>query len=392
MRRVGAAMLVIALGLTGCSGGHRAQPVRVLKHVGPGEGALDLIAWNGDVESGGSDPLVDWVTPFQKATQCKITVKYVSNTAGILSLMSRPDRYYDGAVVPPEIAGKLIATKQAIPVNTSLVKGYSQLDPKLRTQLTHGHTHYGVPFIWGSDLLLYDSNVVRPAPDSWGTLFDPRQAKAYAGHIIDQDSPLSLGTAALYLRAKQPKLHIKDPFELTAKQLAAAAGVLAAQYPYVQAYWLNPADGINDFVGGGAVLGQGTPYHAELLGRAARPISAVAPKEGVTGWMDAWMLGARSQHPNCMYKWLSWISSAKVQSQVSKWNGVAPANTRACTDQRLANLYCGAYHVGDRGYVDKIAFAKTPTADCGSGGHGCTAYDQWTKAWDQARHWVSPQR
>ncbi len=49
-----------------------------LASVGPGEGALNLVAWTGYVVGGTGGEQVqgyDWVTPFETATGCKVNVK-----------------------------------------------------------------------------------------------------------------------------------------------------------------------------------------------------------------------------------------------------------------------------------------------------------------------------
>src|SRR5687768_18229845 len=52
------------------------------------------------------------------------------------------------------------------------------------------------------------------------TLFrSPGQAKKYSGRLIMRDSPLAIAEAALYLRSKERKLKITDPYSLTRKQL-----------------------------------------------------------------------------------------------------------------------------------------------------------------------------
>src|SRR5262249_40360306 len=52
-------------GATGASG-VSAPKLPVQKAIGPGEGALNIIAWAGYAEDGSTDPKVDWVTPFEK--------------------------------------------------------------------------------------------------------------------------------------------------------------------------------------------------------------------------------------------------------------------------------------------------------------------------------------
>jgi putative spermidine/putrescine transport system substrate-binding protein len=296
------------------------------------------------------------------------------------------------------VAGQLIASKDVAPVNPNLVDGYKKLEPRLRNLLKRGGTVYGVPYVWGANLLMYDTRSVQPAPTSWAALFDPDQAEKHSGRLVMRDSPLAIAEAALYLRDKDRKLKISDPYSLTRKQLDAAARVLAEQRPHVRMYWELPADSISAFASevgsdgemGRAVLGEVWPYQADVLSRAGKQVQGVAPSEGVTGWMNSWMTGARGEHPNCMYQWLQWTASPDVQQQIAEWSGVAPANPQACSGDRLRAAFCNAYHVHDRDYLDKVVFAHTPSKVCGAEGdedkgrRDCTDYAEWTKAWYDA--------
>ncbi|WP_067800502.1 extracellular solute-binding protein [Actinomadura formosensis] len=384
-----AAAALAAAGLAACSedADVPAGVAKVASTLGPGEGMLNLLTLPGSIESGDTDPRVDWVTPFQERTGCKVGLKVVKTPEEMADLMRDRDRRYDGVAAPPEVAGRLVTEKQVAPVNTDLVDGYKKLEPKLRGLLEREGKHYGIPYVWGSNLLMFDTRTV-PPPASWAAIFEPGQARRYSGKLIMRDSPLAIAEAALYLKGRERKLKIRDPYSLTPKQLAAAGRVLAKQRPYVGEYWDLPADAISAFAGQRAVLGQAWPYQVDVLTRAGRAVRGVIPSEGVTGWLDAWMIGARVQHPNCMYQWLQWTASPDVQQQVAEWTGVAPANPQACSGDRLRSGFCAAYHVGDRDYINKIIFAHAPAKACGgeSKKNDCTDYAEWTRTWIEATH------
>ncbi|MFA1549427.1 ABC transporter substrate-binding protein [Actinomadura chokoriensis] len=379
-----AAAAIAAAGLAACSE-DEDEPVgaaRVASTLGPGEGVVNLVTLPGSIESGSTDPRVDWVTPFQERTGCKVALKVAKTPEEMAALMRDEDRRYDGVAAPPEVAGRLIAEKRVAPVNTDLVDGYKKLEPKLRGLLERDGKQYGIPYVWGSNLLMYDTRTV-PPPSSWAAVFDPDQARRHSGKITMRDSPLAIAEAALYLKGSERKLKIRDPYSLTPEQLAAAGRVLAGQRPHVGEYWDDPADAVSAFAGGRAALGQAWPYQVDVLNRAGRPVRGAVPAEGVTGWMDAWMIGARVQHPNCMYQWLQWTASPDVQQQVAEWAGVAPANPQACSGDRLRPVFCAAYRVGDRAYLSKVIFAHAPSKACGrkSKDDDCTDYAEWTKVW-----------
>ena len=94
---------------------------------------------------------------------------------------------------------------------------YANVMPSLQSPAhnTVNGQHYGVPYMWGPNFLLYNTDVVKPAPTSWGVVFDAN--RPYAGKVTAYDSPIYIADAALYLKATQPDLGITDPYELTTR-------------------------------------------------------------------------------------------------------------------------------------------------------------------------------
>ena len=75
-------------------------------------------------------------------------------------------------------------------------------------------------------------------------------------------------------------------------------------------------------------------------------MNTVLPKEGATGWSDTWMVGAKAAHPNCMYKWMDWITSPEINAQVAEYFGEAPAQTKAC-EFTTEKDFCDIFHATD---------------------------------------------
>ena len=89
------------------------------KSLGDGEGAVNILAWPGYAEDGSNDPKVDWVTPFEKQTGCKVDVKYFGTSDEAVSLMRTGD--YDVVSASGDASLRLIAGGDVAPVNTDLV-------------------------------------------------------------------------------------------------------------------------------------------------------------------------------------------------------------------------------------------------------------------------------
>lgn len=385
-----AASTAAAVLLAACGGGGGSQAPAagagpsLPQSVGAGEGQLNLIAWAGYTENGSNDKKVDWVHPFEQQTGCKVNVKYGDTSDEMVTLMRQGGgTVYDGVSASGDASNRLIAAGDVAPINTKLIAGFNDISPKLQSppHNTVKGVHYGVSYMWGANVLLYNTAKVRPAPDSWRAVFE--DANRYAGKLTAYDSPIYIADAALYLKSTRPDLKITDPYELTQAQLDAAVALLKDQKKNVKKYWALFSDEIDLFKSGAVVLGQAWPYQVNALKADKQPVSSVLPKEGATGWADTWMMSAKAKHPNCMYKWMSYATSPKVQKQVAEWFGASPANAKTC--DLLGKAFCDSYHVTDANYFNNISFWKTPLADCGNGRTDCTDYSVWTSKWTEIK-------
>ncbi|WP_205245044.1 ABC transporter substrate-binding protein [Leifsonia tongyongensis] len=388
----GAAVLLAAtMLLSGCSAGTtttgtRAQPPKekMQSSVGTGEGQLNLIAWAGYAEDGSNDKTVDWVHPFEAQTGCKVHTTYGATSDDMVQLMRSGQ--YDGVSASGDATLRLIYAGDVAPVNTKLVPNYATISPFLKNgkwNSVNGQM-YGIPHGWGANLLMYTPSTVTPAPTSWSAVFT--DSGAYKGKVTAYDSPIYIADAALYLKATKPSLGITDPYSLTAKQLAASVALLKQQNTNIGEYWSDYTKEVQAFESGTSVVGTTWQVIANLINSDKKvKVETIIPKEGATGWSDTWMVSTKAKHPNCMYQWMNWITSPKVNAQVAEWFGEAPAQTLACSETSDPN-FCAMYHATDAAYAKKIAYWTTPTKDCVDGkGTDCTSYTDWVNAWQKIR-------
>ena len=83
---------------------------------------------------------------------------------------------------------------------------------------------YGIPHGRGANLLMWRTDQLKPAPESWSAVFD--QASGQQGKVTAYDSPIYIADAALYLMKTKPDLGIKNPYALDDKQFTAAVDVI----------------------------------------------------------------------------------------------------------------------------------------------------------------------
>lgn len=392
-RRLGIALAACAVVLAACSssntsggggGGETVPKMTPASAVGDGEGELNLIAWAGYAENGSNDPTVNWVTPFEQKTGCKVNVK-LGNTSDEMVQLMRTGQY-DGVSASGDATLRLIYAGDVAPVNTDLVPNYATIAPFLKDRPWNSvdGQMYGIPHGWGANLLMYNTAVVKGAPDSWGAVFPG--APEYKGKLTAYDSPIYIADAALYLSKAKPDLGIKDPYSLTSEQLDAAVDLLSQQKANVGEYWSDYTKEVQAFESGTSVIGTTWQVIANTIGADNKvQVNTVLPKEGSTGWSDTWMLSSKAAHPNCMYKWMDWITSPEVNAQVAEYFGEAPAQTKACGLTKDKS-HCDIYHATDSKYADQIHYWTTPQTKCVDGsGDNCTSYQQWVDKWQQMK-------
>ncbi len=385
-----ASMLVLAAcggGSSSSSGGGGGG--EELQELGKGEGALNLVSWPGYVEAGGGES-PDWVTPFEKKTGCKVNNKEAGTSDEMVQLMKSGQ--YDGVSASGNASARLWAAHLVAPVNTELVPNYKTVFADLKDQPynTFEGVPYGIPHGRGANLLMWNSNSVKPAPTSWAVTLDPKVAAKYKGKISQYDDPMSIAEGAVYLKTHEPSLGIEDPYELNEEQFEAAVSLMKEQQPLVGEYWGEAAKQIQAFGASDAEVGTTWQYQYFALKGEGVPVAAspasqgFLPEEGATGWSDTWMISSEARHPNCMYEWMNWIIEPKVNAEVAEWFGEAPAQELACEETENPN-FCTEYHAEEPAFWKRVYYWETPLAECGNGENDCMDYNRWVKAWTEIK-------
>ncbi|MGL5147046.1 MAG: extracellular solute-binding protein, partial [Plesiomonas shigelloides] len=138
---------------------------------GKNEGQVNIVAWPGYIERGETDKAYDWVTEFEKNTGCKVNVKTAATSDEMVALMNEGG--FDLVTASGDASLRLIAGKKVQPLDLALIPSYSKVDPRLQNAPWHtvDGKHYGVPYQWGYNVLMYNTEVFKKAPDSWSVVF-----------------------------------------------------------------------------------------------------------------------------------------------------------------------------------------------------------------------------
>lgn len=347
--------------------------------LGAGEGQVNIVAWPGYIERGETMKEFDWVTKFEEASGCKVNVKTANTSDEMVALMNEGG--FDIVTASGDASLRLVAGKRVQPVNVDLIPSWATVDDRLKSAPWHtvDGVHYGVPYMWGPNVLMYNTEVFKEPPTSWSVVFEETtlpDGQSNKGRVQAYDGPIHIADAAQYLMAHKPELGITSPYELNEDQYKAALDLLRTQRTLVARYWHDAFIQMDDFKNEGVVASGSWPFQVNLLQSESLPIASVIPEEGATGWADTSMMHVDAPNPNCAYMWMEHTLSSNLQSDLSVWFGANPSVPAACTDGRGMQTAEGCTKNGMDDF-EKIRFWTTPVANCSQGEGACVPYYRW---------------
>ena len=350
----------------------------MLTEIGPGEGQVNIVAWPGYIERGETDKAFDWVTGFEEATGCKVNVKTANTSDEMVALMNEGG--FDLVTASGDASLRMVAGKRVQPINIDLIPSWATLDERLKNAPWHtvDGVHYGTPYMWGPNILMFNTETFPETPQSWNVVFEEMtlpDGKTNAGRVQAYDGPIHIADAAMFLMFHKPELGIVSPYELNQEQYDAALELLRAQRKLVARYWHDAFIQIDDFKNEGMVASGSWPFQVNLLQADGAPVASTIPQEGATGWADTTMMHVDAANPNCSYLWMEHSLASNLQSDLSVWFGANPSVPAACTDGRGMQTAegCTANGMDD---LERIKFWQTPVSACESQGE-CVPYYRW---------------
>jgi putative spermidine/putrescine transport system substrate-binding protein len=379
---VGAGLLMAA-----CSGSGGSPAPSLPTELGSTQGqTINVLAWPGYVENGTTDPSVDWVSDFQTETGCTVKPQIFGTSDEAYTLFTTNPEQFDVVSASGDASLRLVRGGFVQPMNTALIKNYPDIFEALKNKPynTVDGVSYGIPHGRGSNLLMWRTDEVTPAPTTWAQMFDP--ASGYKVSVYD--APIYIADAAVVLMKTKPELGIKNPYALDDTQFAAAVDLLKQQKPAISQYWVDYTKQMTDFESGTSNVGTTWQIITNLLQGEdpAVPVDVIKPTEGATGWSDTWMINSKSKNLACAYAFIDHLVSPETNAAIAEWFGEAPGNSKSCALTSDPN-HCTIFHADDDAFWQDVWYWQTPTAECVDGRTDvkCKGFDDWIKAWTEIK-------
>ena len=137
--------------------------------IGPGEGQLNLVLWDGYADK-------SWADPFTQQTGCKLNLHPAGSSDEMVSLMKDGGGgQWDMVSASGDADLRLIYGGDVKPMNTDLIPDWQNFQTYFKSPPynTISGVHYGISLQWGPNTLLYNTNKFTSPPTSWSVIYDP---------------------------------------------------------------------------------------------------------------------------------------------------------------------------------------------------------------------------
>jgi len=225
-----AAAIAALFGLAACGSSNKSSSSGSV--TGPninakGEGRLNIVNWEGY-----TDP--SFVKGFEQQTGCQVHSVFAGSSDEMFTkFRSGGGGQFDLASFSGDASVRAIKSGALQPLDTSKLTNFKDLAPQLQSPPfnTENGKHYGLSFMWGADVLIYNKDKIKQAPTSWAVLYDPK----YKGKITVPDNPIQIADPALQFFGQS------NPFSISSATLDQVKAKLKQQRPLVRAVDLDVA-------------------------------------------------------------------------------------------------------------------------------------------------------
>ena len=292
----------------------------------------------------------------------EIVSKLVSGGVGTIDIVTPYMGY-----IPMMVAADILQ-----PIDESKVPNLDKIHPFFKDDpnIIVDGVRYGVPFTWGCAPMMYNTQVISSAPESWADLFKPE----YAGKVGMMDDPLGnimLG-AVVATDAEVATSLTKKQLDDTIKYLISVKKIARLMTPS----WGDLADAMAR--GDVIITFSGWETLKKFCAdKGAGHIDYVYPKEGTFAWLDTFSIAKDAPNADIDHKLCDMIVDIPAQKMIGDEFIQGITNSDAIAQLGISKDF---YPYDDlSGLASKATFFAFPPLEEGS---GKTTFNDWLEAYE----------
>jgi spermidine/putrescine transport system substrate-binding protein len=289
-----ACLAVIAAGLPAC--GQRREVLRIFN-------------WGDYIDPG-------ILESFTEETGIRVSVKTYDSNEILYAKLKRGAVRYDLIFPSDYMVERMIREEMLEKIDLGNIPNYANTDKRFTNRGYDPGGEFSVPYMWGTNGLIYNTEMVDGEIDSWDVLWDPK----YKGQIIMYDSMRDSFIPAL----------VKLGYSINTRsieELSQARDLLIAQKPLVHAYMGDPIR--DSMVSGEAAIG--LIYSGDAVSCIGEnpALAYVVPKEGSNVWFDAAAIPKGAGNKAAAEAFIDFLCRPDIAMQNTEYIGYSTVNAEA---------------------------------------------------------------
>ena len=255
----------------------------------------------------------DILKEFTDETGIKISYSTYASNEELYAKIKAGGSRYDIIIPTDYMIERMIREDMLEKIDFNNIPNFTNIDPRFKNRAYDPASEYSVPYTWGTNGILYNTEMVYEEVDSWDVLWDER----YASQIIMYDSMRDSFIPAL----------IKLGFSINTRnvdELTQARDLLIAQKPLVHAYM---GDTMRDsMIGGEAAIGLMFSGDAVYCMEENPSLAYAIPKEGSNVWFDAVAIPKGAKHKENAEAFINFLCKPEISLKNTEYIGFSTVN------------------------------------------------------------------
>lgn len=115
----------------------------------------------------------DLLTKFTKETGIKVQYETFDSNEAMYTKIKQGGTTYDIAVPSDYTIDKMVKEDLLVKLDKSRIKGFDQIGSSFKGLSFDPHNDYSIPYFWGTVGIVYNTKLVKKAPQHWDDLWSP---------------------------------------------------------------------------------------------------------------------------------------------------------------------------------------------------------------------------
>lgn len=254
---------------------------------------------------------------FEAEHRCRIVETNFGSTDDLVGKLAAGAGGYDLVWPSDDVLPLLVSAGVMDTIDEKKIPNLRNLEDKYRADVKHG-----VPYLWGTTGIAYNTEKIREKIDSWAALWEPKY------------KPMSMLDDAREAFAAALRLDAKTADTTDPQAIERARQRLIEQKAFLTRYTSEPRQ---DLVAGHLWIAQCFNGDAMQAAKEA-PVSFVIPKEGATLWLDFMSIPKAAKNKDLAHKFIDYVLRADVGAQIALFRRYATPNAAAMREKGMDEL------------------------------------------------------